>query len=120
MCRILVVEDDDSLRALITTLLHRQGYVVVEAANGLQALGCLQSDARFDVIVSDIRMPDLDGIRLTELVRRRYAGIPVVIASAYLYQIQEAVKQGAIRHLLKPFSNQQLVETVQAAMRPAG
>ena len=61
-------------------------------------------------------MPEMDGIRLISLLRRQFPSIPVVIASAYLYQIQHALALGASQHLLKPFTNRQLVEAVRSVV----
>jgi len=116
MCRILVVEDNEGLRDLIRTLLSHQGYEVVEAANGVEAMMQLKIHERVDLVLSDIHMPDMDGIRLIEFLRLNYPTIPIVIASAYIYQIQDALKRGAIYHLIKPFSNQQLVDTIRSVM----
>lgn len=120
MPRILVVDDNESLRELIEEVLQRQGYSIVQAENGAAAMKILCNDAQFDAIVSDISMPDLDGLRLTRLVRHQYPHIPVIIASAYYYQIKHARALGAVQHLHKPFSNAQLVEVVDAVVqRPA-
>jgi CheY-like chemotaxis protein len=116
MPRILIVEDNDSLRTLIEVILEDQGYTVVQACNGLDAYQMLRRDARFDAIVSDIFMPEMDGLSLLSLVKQSFPTIPVILASAYLYQLQRARKLGAARHLLKPFSNSQLVEAVRSVL----
>jgi CheY-like chemotaxis protein len=120
MARILVVDDNESLRELIQEVLQRQGFSIVQAENGAAAMEVLRYDPQFDAIVTDISMPDLDGLRLTRLVRIQYPHIPVIIASAYYYQIKHARALGAAQHLHKPFSNNQLVEVVQSVVqRPA-
>ena len=117
MARILVVEDNDSLRELIGEVLQRQGYSVVEVENGAVAFETLRTDAQFDAIISDIYMPDMDGLRLIRLVKHHFPAIPIVIATAYLYQIKHALALGAAQALFKPFTNSQLVETVRAVVQ---
>jgi len=117
MPRILIVEDNESLRILIEVVLEKQGYTVVSADNGADAFEYLQRDAQFDAIMSDIYMPEMDGLRLIALVRRHYPSIPIIIASAYLYQIQHARKLGASQYLHKPFTNRQLAEVVRVAVQ---
>lgn len=112
MPRILIVEDNESLRLLIEVVLEQQGYTVMAAANGAVAYDLMRQGEKFDAVVTDIYMPEMDGIRLLSLLRRQFPSVPVVIASAYLYQIQHALALGASQHLLKPFTNRQLVEAV--------
>ena len=118
MPRILIVEDNESLRLLIEVVLEQQGYTVVSAANGAEAFECLRQGAQFDALMSDIYMPEMDGLRLISLVRRHFPALPIIIASAYLYQIHHARKLGASQYLHKPFSNRQLVEVVRLAVQP--
>lgn len=118
MPRILIVEDNESLRLLIKVVLEQQGYTVVSAANGVEAFEILRQDARFDALMSDINMPEMDGLHLIALVRHHFPSIPILIASAYLYQLQHARKLGASQFLHKPFGNQQLVEAIRVTVQP--
>lgn len=117
MPRILVVEDNDSLRLLIEIVLEQQGFTVVTAPNGVAAYDMLRHDAQFDALMSDIYMPEMDGLRLISLVRQHFPSIPIIIASAYLYQLRQARKLGATQYLHKPFSNHQLVDIVRLTVQ---
>ena len=118
MPRILIVEDNESLRLLIQVVLEQQGFTVVAVENGVQALETLRQDARFDAMMSDIHMPEMDGLSLIRFVRRNFPAIPIIIASAYLYQLQHVHKLGATQALHKPFTNRELVDVVRLTVQP--
>ena len=80
---ILVVDDEPQVRQLATRALERQGYRVIQATDGLEALGLFTYDARIDLLVTDVRMPHTDGIVLAAALRRRYPTIPVLFMSGY-------------------------------------
>src|SRR5690348_7954720 len=91
--RILVVEDDDTVRCVVSTLLEREGYVVFTAVDGFDALLHLQREVP-DVILSDLNMPQMSGFELLSVVRRRFPNVMVVAASgAYT---SSAVPEGVI------------------------
>ena len=113
MARVLIVDDDLSLRFAVVLILKQAGYETVEAANGLDALHILKQDAGFDVILSDVQMDQMNGIRLLEELGKDYPHIPAVMLSVYSEWSVEAAEKGAASYLPKPFSRQQLVATVQ-------
>jgi CheY-like chemotaxis protein len=78
--RILVVEDEPSLRTLATSLLQSKGYEVLCAEDGFEGLIALKR-ALPDVIISDLRMPNMNGFEFLSVVRRRFPAIPVVVVS---------------------------------------
>lgn len=119
MQRILVVEDDPGTRWLVTQILGRNGYTTVEAENGLQALEVLEQDSGFCMILSDIRMAGMDGLELLNVVKSRWAEIPMVMVSvhAMVDLTHQAAEQGASGYLLKPFTQQQLLAAVNQALR---
>jgi DNA-binding NtrC family response regulator len=117
--RVLLVDDDHRLRLAMAQALRWADCEIVEAGDGRQALEILSEDAKFDVILSDIRMPRLDGIHLLEAVRRYYPRIQLVMLSMYSNEAWtvEAIQQRAVRYLPKPFSKQQLVNAVYDAAK---
>jgi CheY-like chemotaxis protein len=82
MAKILIVEDDEAQRFLYHEELVEEGYEVVLAKNGLEALKCLE-ETPFDLIVLDIRMPEMDGTEALGKIASRYKKIPVILHTAY-------------------------------------
>ncbi len=121
--RVLIVEDDSEMRALITEQLRRSGFEVVPAEDGLEAIDCLRhslssgTGGGFDVVVADIRMPGLNGLELLADLRRTHWDPPVILITAFgsPETHQEAKRLGAWAVLDKPFGFEQL----QAAIRNA-
>ncbi len=122
MPRALVVDDDHTLCTLVVQILRHAGYESVEANNGLEALDILGKDAHFDVILSDIQMPQIDGTKLLGELRRHYPHIPVIVFSvnSNWAWAPEMIRQGAAQYLPKPFNRQQLLDAVHTVTRSAG
>ena len=117
--RILVVDDDEPLRALIEEILLTADYAVTTAANGQQALQCLNQQS-FDLVITDLVMPDLDGTELIRQIRRDQPTLPIVAVSgagrdADLY-LRIAEKLGASALLSKPFRMRAVLETVDSCL----
>jgi CheY-like chemotaxis protein len=118
-CLVLVVEDDEDIRDVLTTLLHESGYRVIMARNGEEALQQLRSGAcRPCVILLDLWMPVMDGWRFREEQRKdsTLADIPVVALSGD----GEARALDAAAHLSKPVQFDPLVRTVERFCGPGG
>jgi len=117
--RILLVDDDHRLRLAMAQALKWADCETVEASDGLHALDILSQDDNFDVILSDICMPKMDGIRLLEELKVCYPDIPLIMLSMYsnhAWTIAEVQKR-SVRYLPKPFSRQQLVNAVHDVSR---
>ena len=82
MCAILVTDDDQHIRILYKTILEKEGYRVVLAENGQQALDCIEKE-KIDLIILDIKLPDIDGMELLSKIVLKSAHPPVLISSAY-------------------------------------
>ncbi|NMP30206.1 sigma 54-interacting transcriptional regulator [Thalassotalea sp. M1531] len=121
--RIIVVDDDPSLLRLLSIRLTAAGYQVESAENAKIALGMLTSFEP-DMVISDLRMEGMDGFALFEQIRRQKPNLPVVIMTAHgtIPDAINATKQGVFSFLTKPFESQQLLETVEQALRlqPSG
>ena len=115
---ILVVENEENMRWVLTALLHRHGYQTLEAADGEVALEVL-SHERVDAVLSDLRMPRMNGLELVEQMRKRYRPIPVILLTAYgtIGSAVEALKQGAFDYLTKPFDPEEIRQVVAKAVR---
>jgi two-component system, NtrC family, response regulator AtoC len=116
MKRILVVDDEESIRVTLSALLGHRGYHVITADSAVAALKILATDD-IDVIVSDVRMPDMDGIELTREIVTREIPVTIIIMSAYgsVDNAIEAMKAGAYDYITKPFKNDEVILTLAKA-----
>jgi DNA-binding NtrC family response regulator len=107
--RVLLVDDERTLRRVLARSLTRVGFEVVEVDNGLVALELLSRE-RFDLVVSDVQMPGMDGIALLEALSTAESAVPVVLISGSLevQGKQEAIRLGAFDFLKKPFDLSEL------------
>lgn len=112
---ILVVEDDDALREALCDTLEMAGYNILEADNGKMALDHLSqgSGPEIDMVISDVQMPKMDGHQLLKQIKRHY-DLPVLLMTAYgtISKAIEAMKDGAVDYLVKPFEAEVLVSVV--------
>src|SRR5450432_2892317 len=116
--RILVVDDEDPIREIVTAMLQSSGYQCQQAASGKQALALLTSGDSFELVLSDLMMADMDGIGLLERTKEKYPDMPVVMVTA-VHDISvalAAIRNGAYDYLLKPFEREQLLNTVSRAL----
>jgi DNA-binding NtrC family response regulator len=118
MSRVLVVDDKEMMRDSVATTLARAGFDVVTAEGGEAALGAIAS-ARPDVVVTDLKMPNMTGVELIERVRAIDDEIPIVMMTAFatVETAVRAVKAGAYDYLTKPFEGDQLLITVKRAIQ---
>ena len=118
---ILVVDDDADIQKLICMRLNAAGYQTLTAYNGLEALNVIEQQQPA-LVLSDLRMPDMDGMALLEAIRRKHVTMPVIMLTAH-GSIPDAVKatqQGAFGFLTKPFESQHLLQQVASALRLSG
>jgi len=115
--RILVVDDEEPIREIVSAMLQSSGYQCQQAASGKQALALLTGDS-FELVLSDLMMADMDGIGLLERTKEKYPDMPVVMVTA-VHDISvalAAIRNGAYDYLLKPFEREQLLATVRRAL----
>ncbi len=105
---VLVVDDEESLRHLLRVILESSGYVVLEAGNGEQAVSVLDEHPEVRIVLSDIRMPRLDGMGLLDRIKDR--GLRVIMMSAYgsTETAIEALERGALDYISKPFRAEEI------------
>ncbi len=115
---VLLVEDEDAVRAFGARALASRGYTVLEAASGVEALAIVEEGAEIDLMVSDVVMPEMDGPTLLRELRARKTTFPVIFVSGYA---EEAFKKNlgedeTFGFLPKPFTLKQLVQAVKETM----
>ena len=114
---VLVVEDEEPLRAMIRRLLQREGYTVLEADNGAHALRLLEeaSGRTVELVLTDVRMPLMGGRELAAALARSQPGLPVVLMSGFTAQLREIQLISPNLALLpKPFRDHDLLATIRA------
>jgi two-component system, cell cycle sensor histidine kinase and response regulator CckA len=115
--RILIVEDEDMVRAVAERALVRQGYVVETASDGEEALALFADGKRYDLVVSDVVMPNMDGPTMARNLRGQFGDIRLLFMSGYAEeQLRETISLDNVSFLPKPFSVQQIAEAVHDAM----
>ena len=117
MERILVVDDESSMRLGLTEVLERAGFAVTAVDCGAAALDALAAQ-RHALVLSDMRMPNMTGAQLLAAVRARHPGVPMVMMTAYgtVEDAVSAMKSGAREFLTKPFSPQEVLHVVRALL----
>lgn len=124
MLRVLVVDDSRAMRAYVKGALRESlDCDVVEAASGFEALRLLPRDS-YDVVVTDINMPDINGLELIRFVRKseRHRNVPIVIISTQASERdhQRAMELGADQYLVKPFQPEEIVGAVSSVLPNGG
>lgn len=124
--RVLVAEDSDDTRAVVAAILRDDGFDVVEARSGVELLdrlgvGNMPSKEPIDLVISDVRMPRLNGIEALAKARKAEVGTPFILMSAYGGRgaQQRARELHAVMFLKKPFSLFELRDAVRAILDPA-
>lgn len=117
MVRILVAEDDEAVRTFVTRALEQRGFEVTAVADGLQALEALRENA-FDLLVTDIVMPGLDGIGLALKVTRDHPDLPVLLMTGYSAERQRAhnLDELVAEVVVKPFTLKQICDAAESAL----
>ena len=117
--RILLTEDDDSVRAFVSRALELDGHKVETACDGVEAMERLTArDGRYDLLVSDVKMPLMDGIALAHKAADQWPGLPILLMTGFADQRERAADLSrVIRDVVtKPFTLQQIREAVSDAV----
>jgi len=118
MARILIAEDEDAIRALVARALALDGHEVTTAKDGAEALDALgREHGGFELLLTDIRMPVMDGIALALATARDHPGVTILLMTGYADQRERAQGLDALVHdvIAKPFS----LKAIRAAVRDA-
>lgn len=114
---ILIVDDEKNYPLILSAVLREEGYETLVAPNGVDALALL-ADNSVDLVLTDMKMPGMDGMELLEQIKKLDAELPVIMMTAYgsVEKAVEAMQKGAYNYILKPFENDQLVIFVNKAV----
>ncbi len=113
---ILVVDDEEMMRNLLEKVLAREGYQIDTAGNGEEALEALKKHT-YHIIISDMKMPKMNGLELLKIVKSEYPHIGVIIMTAYgdTYTVKDALLLGADEYITKPFKSHEISLIVERA-----
>jgi DNA-binding NtrC family response regulator len=117
--RALIAEDNEDMRDLIQEVLEDAGYETIAVSNGRQALSHIEKENELiDLVITDVRMPEMTGDELLAKVRELRAEAPVIVITAFgsVEQAVEMVKAGAYQYLTKPFDNRDILRLVEEAL----
>ena len=116
--QILVVDDEPAVREIVMAVLGRHGYTPFPAAGAEEALQLLSQNPGYSLVLSDVMMPEVDGLMLLDRLGEDHPGLPVVLCTA-VHDVQAATsafRRGAVDYLLKPFDRTQLLGVVDRAL----
>ena len=119
--RVLVVDDEPSVRTIVRMILEKAGYEVLEAENGetaIEALNTGENRLVLDVVICDIRMPKINGVQAIDYFQREYPHVPVIVLTAYpdTKMAVSFLRNGLTDYLVKPVDAQKLRDAVAKAM----
>jgi DNA-binding NtrC family response regulator len=122
--RVLIADDEASLRKVLSSALKREGYDTVTVKNGEEALEVLEASVQpdtgepFSLVISDVRMPGMDGMTLLQRIKKRFKDLPVVMLTAHgtVDLAVQALKQGAFDFITKPYERDDLLAIVKKAI----
>ena len=116
--RILLVDDHKNTRILVNELLSSVGYRVLEAKDGKEAMGLIEIGP-IDLVMTDLKMPKMDGIQLTRAIRRIRPDLPIIVYSAHRFidTAPAALKAGANEYLAKPFLRTKIEQAVERLLK---
>ena len=117
MAKILIVDDESSIRRVFRDILEHEKYTVDEAADGMDALAKIEK-TKYDVIIMDIKMPKMDGLETLSKIQNISADVPVIMISGHadIETAVQAVKMGAFDFISKPLDLQRILITIRNAM----
>lgn len=115
--KILVVDDETNIRKVLRALLEQEGLHITEAKDGIDALAILKKE-EFHILITDLKMPYLDGLGLLQAVSKQYPLLPVIMITAYetVESAVSALKLGAFDYISKPFDKKEMIQVVQKAL----
>jgi putative nucleotidyltransferase with HDIG domain len=116
--RILIVDDEESVRDLLKQILEKEGYTC-EGAEDAETASALLSEKKFDLVISDVQMPEKSGIQLLEEIKTQYPNLATMLISGHTDKktAESAIVKGAIDFLVKPFQKDQVLISVSNALR---
>lgn len=119
--KVLIVDDQNGIRVLLTEVFGSEGYRTFNASNGKLALEIVKNESP-DLVLLDMKIPGMDGLEILKNIKKINADIKVIMMTAYgeLDMIKEATECGALMHFTKPFDIDELRSAVNAELRGGG
>lgn len=116
--RLLIVEDEETIREYLAVMLKKDGYEIYQASNGVQAQEILRKKV-IDLVLTDIQMPEMDGLTLLKWIKQSWPEIEVIMITAFgsIEGAVEAIKNGAFHYVTKPFKIEEIRSVVDNALR---
>ena len=116
---VLVVDDEEAIRKLLKSRFEREGFEVQMATQAHEAMGMLETTPHFSVVVTDIKMPGMDGLEVLAKAKQQDEEALVMVITAYgsLESAEEAMAKGAFDYITKPFRKEQILLAIDRAMR---
>ncbi len=116
--KILVVDDEINMQMVLKAMLQKEGFEVLTASDGIEALIALKKRS-FAAVVTDLKMPGLNGMGLLEKIMEDYPSVPVIMITAHgtISTAVEALKKGALDYITKPFEQDELKNIIHKAVR---
>ncbi len=113
MNKILIVDDELNMRLVLAAMLKKEGYEVASASDGREALQILKS-GKIAVVVTDLKMPNIDGMELLNCISEQHPEVPVIMITAHgtVATAVEALKKGALDYITKPFDIDELKNVI--------
>ena len=115
--RVLVVDDEANMRRVLEIMLQKMGHETCSASNGREALDFVKAEA-FDLVLTDLRMPEMDGVALLDAIQAQDVEVPVILLTAYgtVESAVEAMKKGAYDYILRPFDVEAVERIITRAL----
>lgn len=115
--KILIIDDEDIVRISCKRALMPEGFEVKTAQNGIEGLKMIEEE-KFDIVLTDLKMPDIDGIEVVRLIKQRWAETVVIIITGYqtVDSVVKAIKLGAYDYIEKPFTPDGIGSVVYRAL----
>jgi CheY-like chemotaxis protein len=119
--RIMVIDDEPNVRTLLADLLRATGHDVVETTNGREALQRMEADGDWDLVMTDLGMPDLSGWEVARVVAGRPDPPPVILVTGWGIQLEDGIlaESGVAAVIAKPFTIEEVLGAVERVMRRA-
>ncbi|MDA8170030.1 MAG: response regulator [Nitrospiraceae bacterium] len=115
---ILVIDDEEIVRISCMRILGPAGYDIETASDGTSALSMLGGDKKYDLVLTDLKMPNMDGLEVMAEIKKRLPGAKVIIVTGYstLETAVKAIKMGAFNYIEKPFTPESLLTAIKEAL----
>ncbi|MES2398016.1 MAG: sigma-54 dependent transcriptional regulator [Bacteroidota bacterium] len=116
--RILIIDDEEKLRQLLSRIIELEGFQVFQAANAIRGLQLLEQEKNIDLIITDVKLPDANGIELVDKIKTKYPLCEVIVMTAFgtIHDGVKAIKLGAFDYFTKGDDNEQIIPAINRAV----